>query len=184
MQFASDVNNAPSQGVSPNAMMLAAFMGSGSQNLQRTYQNADGSTTYHGDSVPMFQDAASFHLGLVSDLTGYGPTSAQVGGSAYDLGAQGLNWAFGNIAARKAWNNNARNMNSISGGADFANGYAPDPNPFNPGGLLEQGYVPQSNVSQDRNALNALPQSEFRKHREKRVDLLIHQQSTLPKYAS
>jgi hypothetical protein len=156
MQFASDVNNAPSQGVSPNAMMLAAFIGKGSQNLQRTYQNADGSMTYHGDSVPMFQDAASFHLGLVSELTGCGPTSAQIGGSAYDLGAQGPNWAFGNIAAQKAWNNNARNMNSISGGADFANSYAPDPNPpFNPGGLLEQGYVPQSNISQDRNALNA-----------------------------
>ena len=31
----------------------------------------------------------------------------------------------------------------------------PDPNPFNPGILLEQGYVPQSNINQDRNALNA-----------------------------
>lgn len=75
IQFASDVNNAATQGVSPNAMMLAAFIGRGSQNLQRTYQNADGSTSYAGASVPMFQDAASFHLGFVSDLTNTVPQS-------------------------------------------------------------------------------------------------------------
>jgi hypothetical protein len=154
-QFASGVNNAASQDVSPDLMMAAAFTKWGSQNLQASYQNADGSMTYGGAYVPMFQDAASFHLGLVSELTGYGPTSARIGGSAYDLGAQGLNWAFGNITAQKAWDNNARNMNSISNGADFANSYAPGPNAFNPGGVLEQGYVPQSNINQDRNALNA-----------------------------
>ena len=40
IQFASDVNNAASYGVSPNTMMVAAFVGPGSQNLQRTYRNA------------------------------------------------------------------------------------------------------------------------------------------------
>jgi len=154
IQFASDVNNAPSQGVSPNAMMLAGFIGSGSQNLQRTYQNAEGSMTYHGDSVPMFQDAASFHLGFVSDLTGYGPTAAQVGGSAYDFLAQPINWWNGKITLRQAWDNNARNMHSVAAGADFGDSYVPGPNPFNPGGALEPGYVPQSNANQDQNALN------------------------------
>jgi len=154
MQFANDLNNAASQGLSPNMMMARAFTGEGSQNLQRTYQNADGSMTYAGASVPMFQDAASFHLGFVADRTGYGPTLAQIGGSAYDLGAQGINWAFGNITARKAWDNNARNMHSIAGGTDFANSYVPGPNAFNPGGLLEQGYIPPSVANPDRNALN------------------------------
>jgi len=82
IQFVSDVSNAASQDVSPNMMMAWAFTGGGSQNLQRTYQSADGSMTYGGDSVPMFQDAASFHLGFVADRTAYGPTLAQIGGSA------------------------------------------------------------------------------------------------------
>ena len=154
-QFASDVNNAASQDLSPDLMMAAAFTKRGSQNLQSAYQNTDGSMTYNGDYVPMFQDAASFHLGLVSQLTGYGPTLAQLGGSAYDLGAQGINWFKGRIAPEKAWDNNARNMNSITGGADFANGYVPGPNPFNPGGLLEQGYVPQPDAAFSTNALIA-----------------------------
>jgi hypothetical protein len=155
MQFASDVINAPSLGISPDLMMVAAFTKWGSQNLQATYQNSDGSMTYGGDYVPMFQDAASFHLGFIADRTGYGPTLAQIGGGAYDLGAQGVNWAFGNITARKAWDNNARNMNSIAGGADLANSYVPGPNPFNPGGMLEQGFVPQPDAGLNRNALNA-----------------------------
>ncbi len=154
MQFASDVNNAASQDISPDMMMAAAFTGAGSQNLQRTYRNADGSMTYAGDSVPMFQDAASFHLGFVADRTGYGPTLAQIAGSAYDLPAQGINWMLDNITPRQAWDNNARNMDTIAGGADFAKSYTPGPNPFNPGGTIEQGYAPQSNVDLDRNALN------------------------------
>jgi hypothetical protein len=155
IQFASDVNNAAAQGVSPNTMMAAAFTGWGSQNLQGTYQNADGGMTYDGDYVPMFQDATSFHLGLVSALTGYGPTSAQIAGSLYDLPAQGKNWFLGNVTLKQAWDNNIRNMHSIAAGDAFANSYAPGPNAFNPGGLLEQGYVPQVDANQDRNALNA-----------------------------
>jgi hypothetical protein len=155
-QYISDLDNAASQDVSSGMMMIAAFTGKGSQNLQRTYQNANGRMTYAGSSVPMFQDAASFHLGFVAHHAGYGRTLAQLGGSAYDLGAQGLNWMSGSpITHEKAWDNNSRDMNSISGGADFANSYVPGPNPFNPGILLEQGYVPQSNINQDRNALNA-----------------------------
>lgn len=92
--------------------------------------------TYRGDAVPMFQDAASFHLGLVSDLTGYGPFAAQAAGSLYDLPAQGINWVRGKIGARQAWDNNARNMNSIAAGAAYGEGYVPGPNPFNPGGQL------------------------------------------------
>ena len=136
-------------------MMAWAFTGGGSQNLQRTYQSADGSMTYGGDSVPMFQDAASFHLGFVADRTAYGPTLAQIGGSAYDLLAQSPNWWNDKITLRQAWDNNIRNMHSIAAGDTFANSYVPGPNVFNPGGVLEQGYVPQSNINQDRNALNA-----------------------------
>ncbi len=136
IQFANDVNNASSYGVSPNTMMVAAFVGPGSQNLQQTYQKRDGTMTYAGDSVPMFQDATSFHLGFVSDRTGYGPLAAQGAGSAYDLLAQGRNWALGNIGARQAWDNNARNMHSIAAGATYSRGYLPGPNPFNPGGQL------------------------------------------------
>ena len=100
--------------------------------------------TNAGASVPMFQDAASFHLGFVSDLTGYGPTVAQAAGSVYDLYAQSENWWNGKVTVRQAWDNNARNMNSISGGVGFAKGYVPGPNAFNPGGQLEREYVPQS----------------------------------------
>ena len=88
--------------------------------------------TYDGDYVPMFQDAASFHLGFVSGLTGYGPTAAQIGGSAYDLYAQSKKWWNGKITLRQAWDNNARNMHSVAAGADFGNSYIPGPNPFNP----------------------------------------------------
>jgi hypothetical protein len=155
IQFANDVDNAASQDVSPTMMMAAAFTGKGSQNLQRTYQNANGTMTYGGDSVPMFQDAASFHLGFVAHRAGYGPTLAQIGGSAYDLFAQPQNWWDGKITLRQAWDNNIRNMNSIAAGDTFANSYVPGPNPFNPGRLLEQGYVAQSSDDLERNALNA-----------------------------
>jgi hypothetical protein len=148
-QFASDVYN----DASPTMMMVKAFKGSGSQNLQRTYQNADGGMTYAGSSVPMFQDAASFHLGFVAHRAGYGPTLAQLGGSAYDLYAQPQNWWDGKITLRQAWDNNIRNMHSIAGGDAFANSYVP-PNPFNPGRLLEQGYVAQPSDDLERNALN------------------------------
>jgi VCBS repeat-containing protein len=96
------------------AMMTGAFLPSGSQNLQTTYQNSSGSMTNSGQSVPMFQDAASYSLGIISQLTGYGATAAQIGGSilavrlvASPLGISGT------------WNNNLRNMNSISAGAAY-----------------------------------------------------------------
>jgi len=155
VQFANDVNNAASQDVSPDTMMAWAFTGKGSQNLQRTYQNADGSMTYGGDSVSMFQDAASFHLGFVAHRAGYGRTLGQIGGSAYDLFAQPKNWWNDKITLRQAWDNNIRNMHSIAAGDAFANSYIPGGIPFNPGGMLEQGYVPQSSDDLDRNALNA-----------------------------
>ena len=156
VQFASDVNNAPSQGVSPNTLMLAAFVGSGSRKPSTHISERRRQYDLSRRSVPMFQDAASFHLsGFVSDLTEYGPTAAQLGGSAYDLFAQGKNWWNNKITLRQAWDNNIRNMHSIAAGDTFANSYEPSPNAFNPGGLLEQGYVPQADVNQDRNALNA-----------------------------
>ena len=49
IQFSNDINNAASQDISPNMMMAWAFTGGGSQNLQRTYQNADGNITYGGN---------------------------------------------------------------------------------------------------------------------------------------
>ncbi len=156
VQFASDVNNAPAYDISPNAMMIGAFVGPGSQNLQTAYQNIDGSVTRNGDHVPMFQDAASFHLGFISALSGYGPTLAQIGGSGLDLPAQGLNWAHGNITLRQAWDNNARNMNSIAAGADYAGGYVPGPNPSNPYGALDQDFIDQPQpAALGQNALNS-----------------------------
>jgi len=72
-----------------------------------------------------------------------------------DLLAQSPNWWNDKITLRQAWDNNIRNMHSVAAGADSGDSYVPGPNPFNPDGLLEPGYVPQSNVSQDRNALNS-----------------------------
>ncbi len=155
VQFANDVNNAPMYGISPNLMTGAAFTGPGSQNLQTAYQNIDGSVTRNGTHVPMFQDAASFHLGFVSALTGFGPTLAKIGGSGLDLPAQGLNWAQGNITLGQAWDNNTRNMNSIAAGADYAGSYVPGPNPSNPHGALDQDYIAQPQASASQNALNS-----------------------------
>ncbi len=140
-QFAGEVNNAPHYGISPSRMMAKAFFGDGSQNLQRTYQGIDDSLIQGGTHVPMFQDAASFHLGLVSALTGFGPTAAQIVGSAYDLKAQAPNWWNGKITAGQAWDNNMRNMNTVAAGADYASGYVPGPNPSNPYGALDQDYI-------------------------------------------
>lgn len=141
VRFADDVNDAPSYDISPTGMMIGAFVGPGSQNLQTAYQNLDGTTARNGTHVPMFQDAASFHLGFVAALTGYGPSAAQIGGSLYDALAQGMNLAKGKIALGQAWDNNARNMNTIAAGAGYAEGYVPGPNPSNPYSVLDQDYI-------------------------------------------
>jgi hypothetical protein len=156
IQFAGGVNNAPFHGTSPARTMVEAFSGDGSQNLQRAYQGLDGSSIQGGTHVPMFQDAASFHLGLVSALTGFGPAAAQIAGSAYDFKAQVPNWWNGKIAAGQAWDNNMRNMNTIAAGADYAGGYVPGPNPSNPNGALDRDYIdrPQP-AALGQNALNS-----------------------------
>ncbi|MGE8162801.1 putative Ig domain-containing protein [Paraburkholderia sp. NPDC080076] len=116
VDFCKDLNAAESDVLAPAAMMAAAFVGAGSQNLQRTYVNADGSITYAGSSVPMFQDAASFHLGLVAEISGQGELPAQFFGSVYEITAQ----IRSPLSSLGVWDNNSRNMNSIAGGANYA----------------------------------------------------------------
>lgn len=96
-------------------LMISNFVANGDQNLQANYQNADGSMTVHGSYVPMFQDAASFHLGVVSELTGYGALDAQIGGSLYEIPAQ----ITSSLSMSTLANNTMRNNNSITGGAQF-----------------------------------------------------------------
>ena len=79
--FADVLAQVDEQDLSPTAFMAMAFIPGGSEDLQRTYKNADGSMTFNGKPVPMFQDAASFHLGVVAQLTGYGSALAEIGGS-------------------------------------------------------------------------------------------------------
>lgn len=116
IDFASDVQwvdtVAPGGGL---PMMISGFWGTSSQNIQRAYLNADGTMTYGGSDVPMFQDAASFHLGMVAQLSGYGAAAAQIGGSIYDIGAQ----IMSPLSGPALWANNFRNMNSIGGGATY-----------------------------------------------------------------
>lgn len=87
--------------------MVKAFLPDGGEDLQRTYKRADGSMTHGGNFVPMFQDAASFHLGIVAQLTGYGASLAEIGGSAVA------------IFSRSSSSNNDRNMHSIAFGAAY-----------------------------------------------------------------
>ncbi|MHB1676988.1 MAG: hypothetical protein ACYCSS_05550 [Sulfuriferula sp.] len=86
--FAYGLTRLDEQGLSPTAFMAMAFIPGGSEDLQKTYQNVDGSMTFAGVQVPMFQDAASFHLGIVAQLTGYGSALAEIGGSLVDIPSQ------------------------------------------------------------------------------------------------
>jgi len=49
--------------------MLREFQVEGEYNAQRTYMTVTGDKTFSGISVPMFQDYASFKLGVISELT-------------------------------------------------------------------------------------------------------------------
>jgi len=95
--------------------MISAFEGSGSLNLQRTYIDANGDMVYGGTQVPMFQDAASFELGIVAQQAGYGALLAQAGGTSYAVAAL---WNVNETIGDKI-DNNARNMGSIDAGAEF-----------------------------------------------------------------
>ncbi len=109
----------------------------------------------------MFQDAASFHLGLVSELTGFGPTAAQIAGSVYDAYAQSKNWAKAKITLGQAWDNNARNMNSIAAGAAYARSEMPGTNAVVPGRAPDPGYAEQSSPAPNQNALNGFFSPSF-----------------------
>ena len=83
----------------------------------------------------MFQDAASFHLGMVAQLTGYGATLAEDGGSAFEFISRAWDEVrryyseFKNhfIPTEIPWlpalsmsdSNNDRNMHSIAAGATY-----------------------------------------------------------------
>lgn len=95
------------QGLSPIEFLAMSFIRGGAEDLQRTYKNADGTMTFSGNFIPMFQDAASFHLGIVAQLTGYGASLAEIGGSAVE------------IFSRSSSSNNDRNMHSIAFGAAY-----------------------------------------------------------------
>ena len=83
--FVHLINRAEETGFFSAELMVKAFLPGGGEDLQRTYQNADGSTTHGGKFVPMFQDAASFHLGIVAQLSGYGANLAENAGSVVEF---------------------------------------------------------------------------------------------------
>ena len=105
--------------------MTNAFLPGGSQDLQRTYQNASGVVSSNQSFVGMFQDAASFHLGVVSQIASdnylVSPLLATWVGD-YLLGgfSQSINWVLGRVTAEGGIDNILRNENSIKFGADYA----------------------------------------------------------------
>lgn len=107
MDFAHRINRGDGLDFNSTELMINAFLPKGGENLQRTYQNVDGCMTQGGKFVPMFQDVASFHLGIVAELSGYGASLAEIGGSAVE------------IFSRTSSSNNDRNMHSIAAGAAY-----------------------------------------------------------------
>ena len=132
-EYAHLINRADE--ISATKSMVEDFFPGGNEDLQKRYRNADGSMTLGRKPVPMFQDAASFHLGIVAQLTEYGPTLAEDGGTVVEILSQGktklIHYAeeFSNIftpttvEAALSWSNeksnNERNKHSIEGGAEY-----------------------------------------------------------------
>ena len=155
VRFADDVNDAPCTIFLPRHDDCGIRRDQVLRICRRPIENLDGSATRDGIHVPMFQDAASFHSDSSPISPGTAQLCAQIGGSAYDLLAQGINWVKGKITLGQAWDNNARNMNSIAAGVGYAGGYVPGPNPSNPRWTLDQGYAGQPQTPTDQNVLNS-----------------------------
>jgi hypothetical protein len=102
--------------------MTGAFWTGSPQDLQRNYQGLDGTLVANGPAVPAFQDAASFHLGAVTAVSGLPVEASEVGGGL-------LNWGksiFGSpVDTSGAWGNNPNNVISIEGGYNYMNGSSP-----------------------------------------------------------
>lgn len=117
-------------------VMTGAFWPKGAQDLQRTYPGNDGLDAGQA-FVPAFTNAASFHFGLVSELSGIGENAALHGGGTLNKSHLYLNEtenAFINLADRfgakfepaplpdisGAAGNNPHNEKSIHAGVLFA----------------------------------------------------------------
>ena len=116
----TDINSAISYGervasfedpLSQYAVMTGAFVRGGQWDLQRTYVGADGSLARGAEPVPMFQDGASYILGVIS-AQGNLTTAALAGGGV-------LNRFGSNDISGDFWGNNPRNIKSISAGANL-----------------------------------------------------------------
>lgn len=80
---ACDPSMEPPTYIAPYVAMAKAFVAGGAQDLQRRYLKENGEMNKDPDApVPMFQDAASFHLGLVAQMVGMVP-EAKEGGTNY-----------------------------------------------------------------------------------------------------
>jgi Ca2+-binding RTX toxin-like protein len=94
-------------------VMIGSFVGVGQFNLQRTYTDINGVYVQGGTTVPMFQDASSYILGVASAPSGL--TNAAIkGGGLYNLSP------FGGSDLSGTWWNNPRNVISINAGANMA----------------------------------------------------------------
>jgi hypothetical protein len=96
-------------------MMISAFIPNGPQDLQRSYPESSG---VNPDCfVPAFTDAASFNLGVISEYSGFGESSALLGGGTLNL----LHKFFKpGIDISGTDFNTPNNTNSIAAGAAFA----------------------------------------------------------------
>ncbi|PPD45290.1 MAG: calcium-binding protein [Methylobacter sp.] len=88
----------------------------GTYDLQRTYQTSNGNVINHAPPVPMFQDATSYILGVVSAQNNSTSEAIVAGG--------GYNWLLGGKNISGYANNNPRNVISINAGAAaYGDGY-------------------------------------------------------------
>ncbi|CAK0760405.1 serralysin [uncultured Gammaproteobacteria bacterium] len=105
-------------------MMAVAFVRNGSQDLQRSY---NGTT---GPFVSAFQDAASFNLGFIASLSGFGSDEAIIGGGSLNRlncvirsSASFILEKENNINISGSYGNNPPNVTYIEAGAELAEQY-------------------------------------------------------------
>lgn len=117
-------------------MMVGAFVPKGPQDLQRTYPGSEGLSA-GAAFVPAFTNSASFHFGLVSELSGIGESAALHGGGALNESHLYQNKVTNSIVSLERWlglhgrfvdlpdtsgvdGNNPSNVKSIHAGVLFA----------------------------------------------------------------
>lgn len=101
-------------------VMYNSFHRGGQWDLQRSYVDRNGNYVQGLSPVPMFQDAASYTLGLASAPGGLVNLAITAGGFH--------NYFGGGDDTSGAWWNNPRNVNSIYAGANLA-GITPSESP-------------------------------------------------------